>query len=126
MEYLDKLLSDVKAYNNITWDDENENAMLKSYILSSISYLEGVYGHPLNFSYIYDETYQGNEEFININIYVKDIKLAYELIMNRVFYLKNKALDDFNKNYSQLLMQLYRNGKVQSELIRRGTNATQQ
>ncbi len=102
-ENMIKLLSDVKTYLNITWHDEAKEAQLKLFIKSSIAKLESIYGYSLSFVDIDQNSKYANAE-----------NLAYELLLPRVFYMNEKALDDFESNYTSELLKLYRYGQVRS------------
>ncbi len=104
-----KLLQEVKAYLGITWIDEDNDNLLRSYIRMSAKRLESIFGGDLNFI-------DGEESY--------DV-LAHELLLNRVFYQREKALDDFDGNYRGELLTLRNLGKIKL-MQERESNAEQQ
>lgn len=95
-DQLNSLLSECRAYLGITWTDEAADNSIRSFIRSSTSYLEGVYGDSLNFT----------EPVAYADF------LASDLLKNRVFYQREKALDDFPTNYQRDLLLLRNLGKA--------------
>lgn len=81
----DNLLNELKSFLNFTWKDENREARIVSYCLSSIQYLEEVADETIDFD--------------------TDM-LARDLLFNRVLYMDSQALNDFNNNYNQMLEEL--------------------
>lgn len=78
-----ELLSDVKNYLNITWDDAQTDANLNSQIANSAAYLDAKLGGPQ------DYTQDG---------------MPRELLFERVRYTRDSALDVFENNYQSLLI----------------------
>lgn len=77
------LLSDVKAYLGITWTDEATDIRIRGFIASSMVYLNKKLGKEA------DYTADGAPR---------------ELLMERVRYARDSALDVFEQNYlSQIL-----------------------
>lgn len=77
------LLSDVKAYLGITWTDEATDTRIRGFIASSMVYLNKKLGKEAD--------------------YTVDGALR-ELLMERVRYARDSALDVFEQNYlSQIL-----------------------
>lgn len=95
-ETVERLLNDVKTFINMTWADVSKENLLKQYIRSSITYLEHTYGHELTF-----DTGNGLAD-----------GLAHDLLLNRVFYMNEKALDDFEPNFTSELLKLSWLGKI--------------
>lgn len=95
-ETVERLLNDVKTFINMTWADYDRENLLKQYIRSSITYLEHTYGHELTF-----DTGNGLAD-----------GLAHDLLLNRVFYMNEKALDDFEPNFTSELLKLSWLGKI--------------
>lgn len=104
-EQLTALLSQVRAYLNITWTDENKDRQLEDYIVNSINRLEAVYGHTLHFT---DDMASEGDPLVKADF------LARDLLKSRVFYANEKALDDFESNYRAELLSLQHQGKVRS------------
>lgn len=94
-----KLLDSCKKFLGITWDDYGTDSMLKSYIRSSVSRLSAIYGFDIVLDT--DSNEAGQADF-----------LAHELLINRVFYMREKALDDFETNFRGELLTLTNLGKV--------------
>lgn len=94
-----KLLDSCKEFLGITWDDIGTDNMLKSYIRSSASRLSAIYGYDLVFDT--DSEDAGQADY-----------LAHELLLNRVFYMREKALDDYETNFRGELLTLTNLGKV--------------
>ena len=87
----DTLLEEVKSYINFTWEDEAKETRIKSYINSSIAYLQEVADHEL----VFVSTDEAEQD-----------ELARDLLFNRVLYMDSQALDDFQKNYNGMLDEL--------------------
>lgn len=103
-EQVKTLLGKCRAYLHITWTDESADEQIKDSIRASASYLETVYGSDLMFTDTDDVT-PGAADY-----------LARELLLHRVFYDREKALDDFDGNFVSQLNMLANMGKVkQSE-----------
>lgn len=79
------MLDELKSYLDFTWDDEDRERKIESYMKSSIQYLNEVAGTKIDFD--------------------TDL-VARELLFNRVLYLDSKALPDFNENYSDMMNEL--------------------
>lgn len=77
------LLSDVKNYLNITWDDEATDAKISGLIASGMVYLNLKYGAEA------DYTADG---------------MPRTLLMEYVRYARDSALDVFETNYQALLL----------------------
>lgn len=93
-----ELLFDIKNYLNITWDDEGTDANIRSFIGSSIAYLNKKGGGELD--YISD----GDPR---------------TLLFERVRYMRDSALDVFENNYRSLILamqneRLVKNGGMES------------
>lgn len=102
-----KLLSESRAYLGITWEDKSTDTLLKAHIVSSARRLESVFGGDLNFV-------DGEEAYDS---------LAHELLISRVFYAREKALDDFDTNFRGELLTLRNFGKVKQKMDREKENA---
>lgn len=96
---MEKLLSACKEFLGITWSDYGTDSMLKSYIRSSATRLSAIYGYDIVLDTDSDEAGQADS-------------LAHDLLLNRVFYMREKALDDFETNYRGDLLTLRNLGKV--------------
>ena len=77
------LLSDVKNYLNITWDDEATDAKVSGLIASGMVYLNLKYGEEA------DYTADG---------------LPRTLLMEYARYMRDSALDVFENNYREMLL----------------------
>lgn len=97
-EELATLLKEAKTYLGITWDDEATEGQLMNYIKQSAARLEAVYGHTLLFV----------EPVTDVDYLAKD------LLLSRVFYSREKALDDFEGNYRGELLYLRNKGKAKT------------
>lgn len=100
---MNKLLEEEKAYLGITWKDETTDTLLRSYIKTSIKRLESIFGADLNFI-------DGEEAYDH---------LGHELLITRVFYAREKALDDFDSNFRGELLTLRNYGKVKQLMARK-------
>lgn len=87
------LLSDVKNYLNITWDDEATDAKVSGFIASGMVYLNGKYGEEA------DYTADG---------------MPRTLLMEYVRHARDSALDVFENNYQALLLGM-QNERLVSE-----------
>lgn len=79
----DGLLSDVKNYLNITWDDEATDAKVSGLIAAGMVYLNGKYGEEA------DYTADG---------------MPRTLLMEYVRYARDSALDVFENNFQALIL----------------------
>ena len=116
------LLTDVKAYLNITWHDEDTDRKVVNYIKTSVSYLDGIAGMELD--------YWGDYDFSAIEDVDGDVaedkmrmsNIGKELLIARCFYLNEKAVDDFDNNYRGLVVMLYNLARVvkkkEAELVK--------
>lgn len=101
------LLKRVKSFLSISWEDEEVDSSLKSYITSSIVRLDDICGAEL------DYVNESKEAFaMESNQYYSASMMAQNLLLNRVFYQNEKGLDDFEKNYQNELLTLYLLGKT--------------
>lgn len=98
-ETLDDLLAECRTFCGITWKDDQADKQLTSFIKSSDSRLKSIYGGDLS----YDVE---DEENPDVNA------LARDLLIHRVFYMREKGLDDFEDNFRAELNTLYRKGQV--------------
>ena len=79
------LLDEVKSFLNFTWTDEAKENRIKEFMASSLAYLDEVAGTHIDINTDY---------------------LARELFFNRILYMDSNALDDFQKNYNGMLIEL--------------------
>lgn len=100
------LLRKIKSFLSITWDDSDTDNKILDFIVSSINRIDDICGVELD--YVDD-----NEEYSKP--YLKLCYLGRDLLKNRVFYLNEKALDDFEENYRSELVALYLQGKIYKE-----------
>lgn len=100
-----ELLGKIKSFLGITWQDEETDESLIQYANSSIIFLDDVCGCEL------DYTHTESNDFESKTFQSASIK-AQELLLNRVFYMREKALDDFEKNYRSSLVSLNLLGRV--------------
>lgn len=80
-----ELLSDVKNFLDITWDDEAEDKKISGLIAQGSVYLDGKYGETANY-----ET-EG---------------LPRTLLMEYVRYARDRALDVFENNYQSMILAM--------------------
>ena len=80
-----RLLSDIKNYLNITWDDAATDDKLRNMIASGMSYLNGKGGGTLD--YESDGT-------------------PRTLLFEYVRYMRSNALDVFENNYTALILNM--------------------
>ncbi len=100
-EVYETLLSEVKTYLNITWEEETTNNKIGGFILSSVSRLNDIVGFEIDFS-----LKTTNLQELSIS------QIAKQLLLSRCFYLNEKALDDFEKNFRGELLTLAYKGKI--------------
>ena len=98
------LLSDVKNYLNITWDDDATDAKVSGLIVSGMVYLNAKYGEEA------DYTADG---------------MPRTLLMEYVRYARDSALDVFENNYQALLLGM-QNGRLVSAYDTEGSISPQQ
>lgn len=91
----DGLLSDVKNYLNITWDDEATDTKISGLIAAGMVYLDLKYGGEAD--------------------YMED-GLPRTLLMEYVRYARDGALDVFENNYQPLVIGM-QNQKAVSEYV---------
>ena len=85
MEISEALLSDVKNYLDITWEDEATNKKTKGIIQRGMKYLDNVAGAVLNYD-IEDK--------------------PKELLLDYCRYVRSNALSEFQNNYLHELLTL--------------------
>lgn len=83
---VESLLSDVKAYLSVTWDDEATNSKIKGYISRGMARLQSIAGASLSFD---------------------DEGLARSLLLDYCRYANSQALEVFEQNFQAQLMDLY-------------------
>ena len=104
-EQLEELLSQARAYLNITWTDSAKDTQLQMFIVNSANRLEAIYGHTLHFT---DDMATTEDPLCKADY------LARDLLLSRVFYANEKALDDYEINDRAELLSLQHQGKVLS------------
>ena len=100
----EELLSDVKNYLNITWDDDATDTKVSGLIASGMVYLNAKYGEEA------DYTADG---------------MPRTLLMEYVRYARDSALDVFENNYQALLLGM-QNGRLVSAYGMEGSISPQQ
>lgn len=85
MEISKTLLSDVKNYLDITWEDETTNKKIEGIIQRGMKYLDNVAGTVLNYE-IEDK--------------------PKELLLDYCRYVRSNALSEFQNNYLHELLTL--------------------
>ena len=100
----EELLSDVKNYLNITWDDDATDAKVSGLIASGMVYLNAKYGEEAD--------------------YTAD-SMPRTLLMEYVRYARDSALDVFENNYQALLLGM-QNGRLVSAYGMEGSISPQQ
>lgn len=105
IEDKETLLRKIKSFLGITWEDDETDEIIMPMIISSISYLDDVCGCEL------DYIHTSSSDFEDKTYSSASLK-AQELLFNRVFYMREKALDDFDKNYRSSLVGLNLLGRV--------------
>ena len=98
------LLSDVKNYLNITWDDDATDTKVSGLIASGMVYLNAKYGEEAD--------------------YTAD-SMPRTLLMEYVRYARDSALDVFENNYQALLLGM-QNGRLVSAYDMEGPISPQQ
>ena len=106
---INQLLGKIKSFLNISWNDTDTNSELTDFIYSSIKELDRTAGSELD--YLLVPTSEQNSTEAD-KLYNEMCYLGQDLLKNRVFYLREKALDDFKKNYLSDLNNLYILGKI--------------
>nr|DAJ90224.1 MAG TPA: Head Tail Connector Protein [Bacteriophage sp.] len=94
-----QLLSDVKNFLNITWNDDETEQKLCSLIASASVYLDGKAGR--------------------VNDYEED-GMPRTLLFEYVRYMRDEALDVFENNYTALILTM------QNERLTSGSQGTEQ
>jgi len=87
----DGLLDDVKAYCDVTWQDEATDRKYIGYIHSGIYYLNDKAGKPIDYSWP---------------------GIGRTLLMDYVRYARDGALDVFEQNYLSQILSMQNNRKV--------------
>lgn len=99
-EDMKSLVSEERTYLGITWEDSGTDDMLKAFTRSSAKRLESIYGSDLKFTQAEGEDVKRQDA------------LAHDLLLARVAYQREKALDDFEANYRSELLTLRNYGLV--------------
>ncbi|MBQ0111924.1 MAG: hypothetical protein KBT03_02230 [Bacteroidales bacterium] len=103
------LLGKIKSFLNISWQDTETDVELTDFIFSSIRFLDETAGVELD----YELTPQNEVKTTPADsLYNSMSYLGQDLLKNRIFYLREKALDDFSKNYQSDLVKLFNLGKI--------------
>lgn len=110
-----QLLAEVKSFLNITWEDTDTDERIWQFILSSIRRIDEISGYELSYTDI--EPSENDDQSEVDNLYLSMCYLAKDLLNARVYYLNEKALDDFEKNYQSELTSLFLLGKVYASEI---------
>lgn len=97
------LIRKIKSFLDITWEDEDVNDSVWDMIVSSANRIDEIFGQEIDYL-ITGKNYSGT--------YNKACCLGFDLLKNRCFYIRNKGLDDFEKNYSREINSLYLYGKI--------------
>ena len=99
-----ELLSKVKSFLDITWSDTHTDNEVWGYIVSSIRRLDDIAGCELD--------YLADEDTDEDDVYLSMCFLGSDLLLNRCYYIREKALDDFEKNFQSELVSLFQIGRV--------------
>lgn len=110
-----QLLAEVKSFLNITWEDEDTDEKIWSFILSSIRRIDEISGYELTYTDIEPNSEDDQPEVDNL--YLSMCYLAKDLLLARVYYLNEKAVDDFETNYQSELTSLFLMGKAYATTI---------
>lgn len=102
------LIGKIKSFLGITWVDIDTDNEINDFILSSIRFIDDTAGVELD--YLITPASETNDLLFNTMSY-----LGQELLKNRVFYFREKALDDFKTNYKGELLTLFLDGKVMKD-----------
>lgn len=102
------LVGKIKSFLSITWDDNDTDNKILDFIVGSINRIDDICGVELD--YLYEKEDYSKQ-------YLKLCYLGRDLLKNRVFYLNEKALDDFEENYRSELVALYLQGRIYKETI---------
>lgn len=87
----DALFSDVKAYLNITWEDDVTNTKTRNIITQGMFFLDDKLGEPGNYA---------NEGYPRM------------LLFEYVRYARDEALDVFEINYRSMILAMQNKRKV--------------
>lgn len=105
----EKLLAEVKSFLDITWDDDDVNKDVWADIVESIRWIDNLCGVEID--YLTTEETQGEAQYLSLCTH------AYSLLKARVFYMREKAIDDFPKNYQNELTGLYIEGRAYASTL---------
>lgn len=105
-EQVESVLKNVRSYLDITWTDPDKDAQLKNAIFSTVTWLESVYGHDLDF--VTDPLKDDASSLSQADF------IARDLLLERCRYIDQKGLDDFTDNYTAELLNLYNLGRVKT------------
>lgn len=90
---LEALLTEVRSYLHITWQDENTDNNLRGMIKRGMARLQEIAGVPLDFT-------------------IED--LPKTLLLDYCRYANSHALEMFEKNFSSELVSLHINGQIKA------------
>lgn len=111
-----QLLAEVKSFLNITWEDVDTDAKIWEFILSSIRRIDEISGYELTYTDIEPDS-DGDDQSEVDNLYLAMCYLGKDLLNARVYYMNEKALDDFEMNYQSEITSLFLQGKVYASKI---------
>lgn len=109
-----RLLGKIKSFLNITWVDTDTDAELTDYINSSIREIDEIAGIELDYLLTPDKE---EDDKVSEKLYNTMSYKGQDLLKNRVFYLREKALDDFKSNYQRELVALFNYGKIYKKKV---------
>lgn len=109
-----QLLGKIKSFLNISWQDTETDTEITDFINSSIRYLDETAGAELDYLLTPSREIKTSQAD---KIYNTMSYLGQDLLKNRVFYLREKALDDFESNYRTSLVALFNLGKIYKDKV---------
>lgn len=109
------LLGKIKSFLHITWEDDETDNEIWGDILTSINRIDEIAGADLD--YLVSIGCHCKDESKKVKIYNKMSYLGQDLLKNRVFYIREKGLDDFEKNYRSEVVSLYNYGRIYKSMV---------
>lgn len=106
---IQQIIGKIKSFLSISWNDTETENELTDMVNSSIRFLDETAGVELD--YLLKPSTEVKTTVAD-KIYNTMSYLGQDLLKNRVFYLREKALDDFESNYQRELVALFNYGKV--------------
>lgn len=105
----------IKSFLDITWNDDNTNTEVADMVTSCVSFINKTAGVELD----YFKAPRKVSDDVSIQSLFEDMcHQGEELLKNRCFYYREKALEDFKKNYVSDINDLFIAGSIYKSKVK--------